>query len=207
MNLPFVPIIQAALSAVVGGIFAASALPKLHHPRGFVLAVIEYRVLPPRLSWMAARAIPPLELLAALLLFMGTAVRAAAALLIALLCAFIVAIGANIGRGRSLDCHCFGAAHSRTIGWRVLLEDALLLGACVIIAGLTMDWGGLAPWSVFRYVGLARSEVVWPLLGLLALVACAAAVAPRWRPTRMRRRQRTGAQLGARLGTPNSIWG
>jgi uncharacterized membrane protein YphA (DoxX/SURF4 family) len=194
MNLPFVSIIQAALSAVVGYVFAASALPKLHHPRGFVLAVIEYRVLPPRLSWIAARAIPPLELLATLLLLTGSAVRVAATLLIALLGGFIVAIGINIARGRSLDCHCFGKAHSRTVGWRVLFEDALLLGACVVIAALTPNWGGLAPWSVFGYVGLARYGVVWPLLGLLALVACAAAVAPRWGLTRMGRRQRTGTQ-------------
>jgi uncharacterized membrane protein YphA (DoxX/SURF4 family) len=197
MNLAFVPTIQAALSGVIGCVFAASALPKLRHPRGFVLAVIEYRVLPPHLSWIAARAIPPLELLAALLLLTGTAVRAAATLLVALLCGFIVAIGINIARGRSLDCHCFGKAHSRTIGWRVLLEDALLLGGCVVIVALTLNWGGLAPWSVFGNLGLARSGVVWPLLGLLALVACAAAVAPRRGLTRMgtrQRRQRTSAQ-------------
>jgi hypothetical protein len=38
--------IEAILSVLLGVIFLTSALPKLRHPRGFVLAVLEYRVLP-----------------------------------------------------------------------------------------------------------------------------------------------------------------
>ena len=60
---------------MLGIIFLTSAVPKLRHPKGFVLAVLEYRVLPPRLSWYYARLVPPLEFLLALLLLSGTAVR------------------------------------------------------------------------------------------------------------------------------------
>ena len=40
--------IEVLLSAVLGISFLAAAVPKLRHPKGFVLAVLEYRVLPPR---------------------------------------------------------------------------------------------------------------------------------------------------------------
>jgi Methylamine utilisation protein MauE len=63
-------------STALGIIFLASAVPKLHHPKGFVLAVLEYRILPLRLSWFYARLLPPLEFLLALLLLTGTACTA-----------------------------------------------------------------------------------------------------------------------------------
>ena len=70
--------VQVFLSMALALIFLASAVPKLLHPRGFILAVLEYRVLPPRLGRVYARLLPPLELLLALLLLSGTSVRLAA---------------------------------------------------------------------------------------------------------------------------------
>jgi hypothetical protein len=84
---------------VLGIIFLVSAVPKLHYPRGFVLAVLEYRILPPRLSWFYARLLPPLEFLLALLLLSWMAVRSAAAVMAVLLLSFIVAVGINLTRG------------------------------------------------------------------------------------------------------------
>src|SRR5947209_4134985 len=115
-------IMEVILSAMLGIIFLTSAVPKLRHPKGFVLAVLEYRVLPPRLSWYYARLVPPLEFLLALLLLTGTAVRFAAAILSMLLLSFIAAVAINLARGRNLDCHCFGKPTTRPIGWRLLLH-------------------------------------------------------------------------------------
>src|SRR5205807_7414868 len=95
-------VMEVVLSAVLGIIFLASAVPKLRHPKGFVLAVLEYRVLPPRLSWFYARLVPPLEFLLALLLLTGTAVRSAAVVMSMLLLSFIAAVGINLTRGRDL---------------------------------------------------------------------------------------------------------
>src|SRR5215467_13653214 len=72
--------IEALLSTALGIVFLLAAVPQLRHPKGFILAVLEYRVLPVRLSWGYARLLPPLEFLLALLLLTGTAVRSAAAI-------------------------------------------------------------------------------------------------------------------------------
>ena len=167
---------QVLLSTALGIIFLASAVPKLHHPKGFVLAVLEYRILPPRLSWFYARLLPPLEFLLALLLLTGTAVRSAAALMSVLLLSFIAAVGINLTRGRDLDCHCFGKATRRPIGigWRLLLQDGALLSAALAVAALTREWVAPEPWSVFRLLGLVQAGSSWPLLGCAAVTACTA---------------------------------
>ncbi len=158
----------------MGIIFLSSAIPKLRHPRGFILAVLEYRVLPPRLSWYYARLLPPLEFLLALLLLTGTAVHTAAIALSILLLSFIVAIGFNLARGRNLDCHCFGNATSRPIGRSLLFQDTALLGAALAIVIITKEWVTLEPWSVFRLSSLAQAGSFMPLVSCAAVTACAA---------------------------------
>jgi uncharacterized membrane protein YphA (DoxX/SURF4 family) len=124
--------LQVLLSVALALIFLASAVPKLRHPRGFILAVLEYRVLPTRLSWFYARLLPPLELLLGLLLLSGTAVRSTAIVLALLLLSFMIAMSINLARGRNLDCHCFGKALRRSIGWGLLLQDSVLLAQLLL---------------------------------------------------------------------------
>jgi putative oxidoreductase len=165
---------QVLLSITLGIPFLVSAVSKLHHPRGFILAVLEYRVLPPRLGWFYACLLPPLEFLLALLLLTGIAVRSAAAIVLVLLLSFIVAVGINLARGRDLDCHCFGKSTKRPIGWGLLLQDAALLGAAIALVTVTREWVGPEPWSVFRLLGLVQIGSFWPLLGCAAVTACTA---------------------------------
>ena len=167
---------EVLLSIVLGITFLGSAVPKLRHPKGFILAVLEYRVLPPRLSWFYARLIPPLEFLMALLLLTGTAVRSAAVIISVLLLSFIVAVGINLVRGRDLDCHCFGKATKRPIGWRLLLQDAALFGAAIAVVAVASEWIAPEPWSVFRLSGLVQAGSPWPLLGCTAVTASTAAL-------------------------------
>lgn len=166
--------LEIFLSAALGIIFLASAIPKLRHPGGFILAVLEYQVLPPRLSWFYARLLPPLELLLALLLLSGTAVRLAALGLSLLLLSFIAAIGINLLRGRKMDCHCFGRAAKRPVGWPLLLEDIALLSAALTLAIVTHKWVTLEPWSLFRLSSLALAASFVPLAGCAAVTACIA---------------------------------
>lgn len=166
---------QVLLSLALAFIFLASAVPKLRHPSGFVLAVLEYRVLPARLSWVYARMVPPLELLLVLLLLSGTAVRSVAIVMSLLLLSFITAVGTNLARGRHLDCHCFGKASSRPFGWRLLLEDAALLGTALALAVITQEWVAPESWSVFRLSGLVSAGSLAPLLGCVVVTACTTA--------------------------------
>jgi putative oxidoreductase len=163
--------VEVILSITLGIIFLASAIPKLRHPKGFILAALEYRVLPSRLSWLYARLLPPLEFLLALLLLTGTAVRSATVIVSLLLLSFIAAVAINLARGRDLDCHCFGKATKRPIGWGLLLQDGALLGAAIALAIVTTEWLAPEPWSVFRLSGLVQAGSPWPLLGCAALTA------------------------------------
>jgi hypothetical protein len=168
--------VQVFLSMALALIFLASAVPKLLHPRGFILAVLEYRVLPPRLGRVYARLLPPLELLLALLLLSGTSVRLAAIGQSVLLLSFLVAVSINLARGRTLDCHCFGKARRRPIGWGLLLQDGALLGASLVLAVITRAWVAPQPWSVFRLLGLGQAAGPALLLGCTALTGCAVAL-------------------------------
>ncbi len=170
---------QVLLSIGLSIVFLTSAVPKLRHPKGFILAVLEYRILPVRLSWWYARVLPPLELLLALLLLSGTAVRLAASVVSLLLLSFMIAVGINMARGRNLDCHCFGKARKRTIGWGLLLQDGALLGAAFVLAIITRSWIALEPWSIFRLSGLGYVGSPVLLLGCAIVTACVAVLLSR----------------------------
>jgi len=173
--------IEVLLCMVLAVIFLAAAVPKLRHPKGFVLAVLEYRVLPPRLSVFYARLVPPLEFLLALLLLCGTAIRSAAVVISLLLLSFIVAIGINLARGRNPDCYCFGKASRRPIRGRLLLQDGALLTAALVIVATASEWVAPEPWSVFCLFGLVQGGILGPLLACAAVSACAAALLSRSR--------------------------
>jgi putative oxidoreductase len=166
--------IQVILSMGLAITFFASAIPKLLYPKSFILAVLEYRVLPTRLSWLYARLLPPLELLLALLLLSGTAVRSSAIVVALLLLSFMTAVSINLVRGRDLDCHCFGKTHRRSIGWGLLLQDGALLSAAIALAVITGTWIAPVPWSVFRLSGLVQAGSPVLLLGCAAVTVCAA---------------------------------
>lgn len=104
-------ILELFLRLLLGAVFLVSAIPKLRHPRGFVLMVLEYRILPPSLGELYAWMLPPLELFVGLLLLTGAAVRVATIMASFLLLSFIAAIGINLARGRDLDCGCFRVGH------------------------------------------------------------------------------------------------
>jgi uncharacterized membrane protein YphA (DoxX/SURF4 family) len=174
---PVIALLQLALSALLGGVFVAAALPKLRHPKGFLLTVLEYRVLPDGLRPIYARLAPPLELLAALLLFAGVGVRAAAALLALLALSFVIGVGANLARGRDLDCGCFGheagkdTSKTRQISLGVLLQDVGLLAAALALLATTRQWVELAPWSLARLSNAPAASVLLLLACVVATVA------------------------------------
>lgn len=167
--------LQLGSSLLLGGVFIAAALPKLRHPKGFLLTVLEYRILGDGASRLYALVVPPFELLAALLLFAGVAVRPTALLLSLLLLSFLVAIGVNLARGRDLDCGCFGSGTrkgtSRRIGPGLLLQDLGLLAAALLLVATLPRWMDPAPWSVALL--LARLVGV-PVAVALVCSACLA---------------------------------
>ncbi|MGH2391534.1 MAG: MauE/DoxX family redox-associated membrane protein [Chloroflexota bacterium] len=164
--------IAAILSAILGLTFASSAVPKLRRPKAFQLAVLAYHVLPSPLADWYAKLVPPLELLCAILLLTGTAVRLAAMVMAVLLLSFIIAVAINMVRGRTLDCHCFGKAARRPIGWPLLFQDCLLLVIAILVVIYTHSWLMTETWSLFGRMGVVAAGSLVPLLiGLMLAVA------------------------------------
>lgn len=165
-------VLQAGLSVPLGLVFLSSAIPKLRHPKGFILTVLEYRVLPTSLGMIYGRLLPLLELFLALLLLTGTAVRSASVITSLLLVSFIVAISVNLARGRDLDCGCFGRRGSRRIGWPLVVQDLGLLAASVALGLISGPWEAPAYWSLFR---LAHPlTIAFPAAVITCVVATAA---------------------------------
>lgn len=171
--------VQFVLGFCLGLVFLASALPKLRNPKGFILTVVEYQVLPPRLAELFARLLPPAEVFAAILLLTGTAGRIGYILAASLLASFIWAISINLARGRDLDCGCFGAAGSRRIGPGLLLQDLVLLGVSLGEAWNAGSWVGPQWWRAWQTYDTPTRDAMW-LFGCFILALCCVLIVRRF---------------------------
>jgi putative oxidoreductase len=159
-------IVRMALSIALGGVFLFGALSKLRHQKSFILTVVEYRILPLKMSKLYALLIPPLELLVALMAITGVALSITAIIMSCLLISFIIAIGVNVIRGRDFDCGCFGSMKRGQISKKLLVYDGLLLGMAILLTIITPKWIEIEPWSVSFLLGAKGDE------GLLMLIVC-----------------------------------
>lgn len=120
---------------VLGTVFIVASLDKIAIPESFASAVEAYRLLPLFVINFFALIIPWMELICGLFLVSGLFIRASSLLLSSLLMLFILAIIIAILRNLSIDCGCFGSAHSTPIGWMKVLEDIGLF-----LLGLHVFW-------------------------------------------------------------------
>lgn len=176
--LTLLALLKAALLAGVAVSFALAAVAKLKAPADFLSAVAAYRLLPEPMLEPAARTLPWLELLAALLLagslFIPALLPPAAALAGGLLLLFALAMAVNLRRGRTdLDCGCGGRPRpiSRGLAAQHLLLAALLavastlpLPALAAATALVAALAGLAILTLIRAIALIGSA---PTAGLL----------------------------------------
>ncbi|HNW28128.1 MAG TPA: MauE/DoxX family redox-associated membrane protein [Spirochaetota bacterium] len=125
----FTVLIRVALGAML----AFTGAVKMTDPASFGQIVARYGILPAELVPYAASFIPPLELILGLALLIGIKVRAAAALSVLLMTAFIAFLAVNMFRGRSFDCGCF-PVHLLGIGLGEKVGPWLLLRNCVFLA-------------------------------------------------------------------------
>jgi Methylamine utilisation protein MauE len=146
-------------------VFAAAVGGKIRHRQELAGVVANYRLLPEGLAAPAAWVIVGLECLTALSLVSGVRVAAGAALAIALLVGFAVAMAINLARGRrEIDCGCFqsglrqrlsGALVGRNLVLAIFLTP-LLAGAPASATALQWIDGlgaGLAAYALYRLLG------------------------------------------------------
>jgi thiol-disulfide isomerase/thioredoxin len=161
-------IVPGVLLAVV---FSAAALGKLTDLAGTRDGLAGFG-LPGALVAPVALILPAAELAVAVLLLFGATRVAGAAGALGLLAVFSVAIIANLARGRTPDCHCFGRLHSAPAGWSTVARNAVLAAcASAVLAAAT----SASQPDAFAWVGKLGLAELLALLAVLAAVGLAAA--------------------------------
>jgi hypothetical protein len=124
-----------AARLMIAAVLALAAYHAMREWAVFGGIVEQYHLAPRRLAQLAARILPPLELVAAVLLVVPVAGRAGAALGLGLMALFTTAITINLARGRvSIDCGCGGATGQK-------LSIGLVVRNLLIMLGLVLAWG------------------------------------------------------------------
>lgn len=129
------PHVACSAQLALGVVFLLSALPKLRRPRAFARDVTAYEILPPSVACVFALVVIPLELFLAFAFLTGRLVIAALPVAMALLLAFLIAVGINLQRGRRVPCGCFGEA-SEPISPRAVARLLLLLAVTLLLAAV-----------------------------------------------------------------------
>ena len=156
-------LLRIALSVV----FGIAGVTKLLDPRGTRDAVKNFGS-PDSLAPALSIALPIAELAVAVgLLFTDTVLVSSLGALV-LLVAFVLAIGVNLARGHTHDCHCFGQLYSRPLGWPTFVRNAVFaLGAGFVL------WQAATDTLIHPIPNrLAQSvlPVWWPLFAALAVL-------------------------------------
>lgn len=113
-------------------VFLMAGLSKLGDRGAFEHAVGNYRLLPDSQARHVARWLPRLEVGCGLLLFIGLLTRVVALVAAGLLFVFVIAVSANLVRGRKIDCGCTGGRY-RAITWGHVAKNSLLALAALVV--------------------------------------------------------------------------
>jgi uncharacterized membrane protein YphA (DoxX/SURF4 family) len=121
----------------LGGVFLVACTHKIAHPDSFALDIATYQLLPLALVNMLAIILPWTELVAGCCLITGVRTKGASLLVMAMMIAFMIALGWALGLHLELSCGCFASkgADADPISWRTLVRDgAWLLMALYVLA-------------------------------------------------------------------------
>jgi hypothetical protein len=121
--------VMSWLRVFFGLMFLAAAWPKFTDPDGFALMVAQYQMLPAFSVNAFSVWLPALEITAGLAVLFLPWEREAAALLLALMGMFIVALAQALARDLGIACGCFDIKGATDAGetWFALLRDLVLL--------------------------------------------------------------------------------
>ena len=159
------------LPVLLAVVFSAAALGKLTDLAGTRDGLAGFGV-PDSLVAPAALTLPAAELAVAVMLLFGATRAAGAAGALGLLAVFSVTIVANLARGRTPDCHCFGRLHSAPAGASTVARNAVLAAfATAVLAAGT----GAPHADAFAWIGTLGPAELLALAAALAAVGLAAA--------------------------------
>lgn len=156
---------------VLAGVFVVAGIAKLLDLAGSRQAMAAFGI-PTHFASLVGLALPIAEIvLAAALIPVASAWWAALGVL-ALLLAFIAAIGYNLAQGQTPDCHCFGQLHSAPAGPATLARNGLLAGLALLVVATGFDDPGSSAVAWFGDLsGFERTAVVAIIIAFAALAA------------------------------------
>jgi hypothetical protein len=127
--------LSATARVTITVIFAFAAFNAMREWAAFGGIVEQYRLVPRWLALIAARVLPPLELVAAAALVLPVTSRAGGVLGLCLMALFTMAIAVNLARGRvSIDCGCGGASGQRLSTGLILRNLIIMFGLVIVLA-------------------------------------------------------------------------
>ncbi len=150
---PSIALASRLLGALV---FLTAVAGKLAHRHELAGVVVNYRLVPEPLAASMAWLVVGLESLVTVSLATGLYARSGAALAIALLCGFALAMGINLVRGRrEIDCGCFQSGLRQSLSPGLLVRNLVLALALSPLFAATSAWGGPLQWVDGVGAGLA----------------------------------------------------
>ncbi len=130
------------LRLLVGGLLAVTAVGKGLDLQGFARVVGTYQVLPAPLWMPVAVFMTGVEGGLAVWLFAGRRLAQAGWAAAALHLGFLSWAGLALARGLEIpNCGCFGVFWARPLTLGTLVEDAVMVTVCVLLAGLARSPG------------------------------------------------------------------
>ena len=129
------------LRVIVAGVFLYGGVMKIWDFRhahsatpDFTVAIQHFEILPqPDLAVALAVYLPWLEVVAALTLFVRRLALGAATAVAGMTTVFLIAVGSAWARGLDISCGCFGKDETSTNYPTLMIRDALLLAAALIL--------------------------------------------------------------------------
>jgi uncharacterized membrane protein YphA (DoxX/SURF4 family) len=104
------PVFVCTSRWILAGIFVYAGVAKIVSPVDFSDSIASFALLPRGLIPWVALGLPPFEILAGICIVSGFQRRPALLGLTGLAAVFLLALGAAMIRGISVDCGCFGSS-------------------------------------------------------------------------------------------------
>jgi peroxiredoxin/uncharacterized membrane protein YphA (DoxX/SURF4 family) len=168
------PIVLLVARLLLAAVFAVAALTKLADLAGSWQAMRNFGV-PERLAVPLGTLLPIAELAIAITLVPAVSAQWAALGALLLLLLFIAAIGYNLARGRTPDCHCFGQLHSSPAGWPTLARNTSLAAVAAFVV-----WQGPGDPGLSTVAWLSDTSEVERIALVASLVALGLWVVQGW---------------------------
>jgi uncharacterized membrane protein YphA (DoxX/SURF4 family) len=137
---------------VLAAVLGYAGMVKIQDLTASGRSVAVYQIVPIDAAQFVGGVLPFVEVAVALLLVVGLATRAAAAVTAALMATYIAVIASVWARGLSIDCGCFGGGGTLTNGAERgyvidIARDLLFLGAAVLLI-----WNPRTRYALDRWV-------------------------------------------------------